>query len=94
MNNFSGRAGLSFSGKIWFLCAGGAPSDCRCSLCGNESGSGRDRQGSLGLPLVERPAGDLSFIELLEKMIGRTIKQGKLGMPVKSKLGNCIMLPE
>jgi len=41
-----------------------------------------------------RPAGDLSFIESLEHITGRALKQGKPGRPAKSKLENCIMSPE
>jgi putative transposase len=41
-----------------------------------------------------RPAGDPSFIELLERLTGRTLKRGKPGRPVKRKPKNGIMSPE
>ncbi|MBN2437097.1 MAG: transposase [Deltaproteobacteria bacterium] len=41
-----------------------------------------------------RPAGDPSFIESLERLIGRTLKPEKRGRPVKGKQEKGIMSPE
>lgn len=41
-----------------------------------------------------RPAGDPSFIASLEQLIGRALRPGKPGRPVKGKRGNSIMSPE